>query len=217
MPSVEIKTIGNEYLKKAAESADKDLNGKLDSHELVIFMQSATKKCNALEIEGLVKEVGIDKSDNTTQAKLNDLQKIDQLKNQIVEFKGKLKKCKYELEKREVQPSTVQALGALGGAIAGMYAGLHAAAPIAAVMGSTGIGAVAGAATMVVGALGGFAGGAYAAYKGIDYAQRPFESHETKVQRKDAENYEQNVVKPLETKIKELEQELESRLEKFYQ
>ena len=68
-----------------------------------------------------------------------------------------------------------------------------------------------------LGALGGLAVGAYAAYKGIDYAQRPFESHGTKIQRKDAENYEQNVVKPLETKIKELEQELESRLEKFYQ
>lgn len=216
MSSIEIKTIGNEYLKKAAEGADKDYNGKLDSNELVIFMQNANKKCNALEIEQLVKQVGIDTKDQTTQTKLNDLQKIDQLKNEIAALKQKQKECKFELERREVKPSTVQSLGCLGGFLGGIYAGVKLGAAVSAALSTTGVGAAAAPVIMIVSALGGAAAGGYAAYKGIDYAQRPFESHETKVQRKDAENYEQNVVKPLEAKIKELEKALEAKLDEFY-
>lgn len=98
----------------------------------------------------------------------------------------------------------------------GIYAGVKLGAAVSTAVSTTGVGAAVAPVIMIVSALGGAAAGGYAAYKGIDYAQRPFESNETKVQRKDAENYEQNVVKPLETKIKELEKALEAKLDEFY-
>ncbi len=60
----------------------------------VVFMQNANEECNVLEIEQLVRQVGIDTNDQTTQTKLNELQKIKQLNDEIATLKEKLKECK---------------------------------------------------------------------------------------------------------------------------
>ena len=226
MPSVEISVLAgnNQYLKEALESADSNgknaYNNKLDSNELNDFMQKAYKsgKCSMTDIMTIVNQVGVDKNDNATITKMQKLEQINKLENEIRTLKTELKKREYTLDQKEYKTvSTTECFAGIGGFFAGIYAGVKTGAAISAAVSTTGIGAAATPVIMITSTLGGAVLGGYAAYKAADYAQRPFESHETTVKRKEAENYKENNVEPLKAKINGLEDILRAELSRFYE
>ena len=223
MTAVEINTINNQYLREAAEAADTQgenaYNKKLDSNELTVFMQNAVEsgKCSIQDLMDVMNKVGVDKNDKEIQTKINELEQINKLKNEICRLKNELSKNEKILFEKEVKPNTIQTLAGFGGIFAGVGAGVKIGGAISTALSATGVGAAVVPFIMVGSGLIGGALGALGMYKAADYAQRPFESHETTVQRKQADDYKETNVEPLKAQIKELEKALEEKLENFGQ
>lgn len=211
--TLELNAISNSALKKAAENADKNYNGKIDSEELTVFMKSAKQaECNTADILSIVSKVGIDKNDGESMMKLKTLQKMNQLENTIKAKKKELKVKKEEY--KDMKPiTTAKAVGGTVGAVA--YGG-GLAAGVGAMLAGAGValtGPVGIAALGISAIAGGTFGAAWGAAWGDAFGGK---SHEAKVSEHQAETYRSKEIAPLESKIIELEEQLQQAQKEFF-
>ena len=219
---MEIKSLTSEELKVAAQKSDVNFNNKIDSNELSLFITNAKRSgCNSQEILNIADSFGVMENDRMVDEKIKiaQLKEIESLEKEIKNKKAELQERKHNYNMKKPYKeynNTATFVGGGTGIVAGTVAGAKAGTLLAGAVAATGIGAVvAPAIPLVCGVIGGVAGaigGGYLAGTAIPTAA----SEEYQNKKDNADDYNKNVVEPLEKHIEDLEKELENKLNMFY-
>lgn len=219
MGIVNISSINNEALKKAAQAADtqgdQSYNNELDASELSVFIKEAAKNgCNKDEMMQIVNDVGVAEDDAETNKTITQYNELAQLRSTLASKTAELQTRQDQLEQMEqkvddIRPQSTTTGERIGSLIGGLGA-------FVGMMKFTG-GGVKGALISILGAvlgagLGGVSG------MGINALVNRFSPlpHEGKVEEKNIERYQETAIIPLENEIKELEEQIDAKEKEFF-